>query len=173
MERRRPVSVEERELHGVPALSKTATDQALLLTCIQDLHAGCRAFAERYPRVAEQAQDRALREELSQLVGHAAERAERLRSIDGAADGPENLWMLGILDDADRDTQTIAPGRHLDVALIGGVRKALVAEFVSLETAIALAGKVAQDDVAATLRESRIRLGQFDDTLAALLESTV
>jgi len=149
MERRRTVCVKERELQGVLALSKTETDQALLRTCIQDLFAGCRAFADRYPRVAEQAQNRALRDELNQLVSHAAERAERLRSIDGAADGPANLWMLGILDDADRDTQTIAPGRHLDIALIGGVRKALVAEFVSLETGIALAGRIAQDDVAA------------------------
>lgn len=124
-------------------LSKTATDQALFLTCVQDLYAGSRAFARRYPRVAQQAHSRALREELTELIAHASERAERLHDIDGAVCGPENLWMSGILDDADRDTETIAAGRHLDIALIGGVRKALVAEFVSLETAIALAGKLA------------------------------
>jgi len=80
--------------------------------------------------------------------------------------------MAGILNDADRDVQTIARGRHLDIALIGGVRKALVAELVSVETAIALAGRTGESGIAAILWESRARLGQWDEALAALLATT-
>ncbi|WP_296305532.1 DUF892 family protein [Pseudomonas sp.] len=150
-------------------MSKTDTDPALLRTCIEDLYAGCRAFSKRYPSIARQAHDAQLRKLLEELVDHALERAEKLRGLKSTAEYPENLWMSGILDDADRDTQTIAHGRHLDLALIGGVRKAVVAEFVSIETAIALADATGEADVAKALQEGHERLGEFNERLAALL----
>ena len=150
-------------------MSRTATDRDLLLTCLQDLLAGAQAFAERYPPVADQADDHELRDQLRKLTDHASERAKRLNEIAGAAGGPENLWMSGILDDAGRDVETITKGRHLDLALIGGVRKALVADLVSHETAIALAKTIGDGTVTEKLEEGRKELDQFDKTLAALL----
>ena len=153
-------------------MTKTSNDHDLLITCVQDLYAGCAAFAEKYPPVTQHAQDDLLRDELTRLVACASQRAGRLEVIEEAEGGPENLWMSGILDDANRDIQTIAQGRHLDIALIGGVRKALVAELVSHETAMVLAKKLEQDSILRALQENRTQLSHLDATLAGLLEST-
>ncbi len=47
--------------------------------------------------------------------------------------------MAGILDAADRDARATQAGRLLNIALVGAVRKAMAAQIVSSETAIALA----------------------------------
>ena len=52
---------------------------------------------------------------------------------------PENLWLNGILNDGERDTRPTQPGRLLDIALIGAIRKAKAAEIMPSETVIALA----------------------------------
>ena len=120
-------------------MTKTASRAALLHVAAQDLRAGKRLLAERLPALADAATDA----DLARLIGDGATLAERQRDrIDAAgdlADGPDNLWMAGILDDADRDARSHQPGVLLDVALIGAVRKAKAAEIVSHETAVALA----------------------------------
>jgi hypothetical protein len=83
--------------------------------------------------------------------------------------GDPNLWMAGIIDDAERDTRSIEPGALLDTALIGAVRKAVAADAVSLETALALANAQAMRTVAEQLEAMRDRAGATDRALCGLL----
>lgn len=151
----------------------TSTDQDLLTTCVQDLHAGCTAFAERFPPLIRMIARTDLRDNFHELVAHAAERQQRLERMKEAPEGPANLWMAGMIDDAERDSRTIMPGRLLDIALIGAVRKALVAELVSHETAILLADELEQSDLLVNLVENRDQLRCLDDTLSELLKELV
>ena len=140
-------------------MADTETAQDLLTTCIQDLFAGERDLAARLPAVAAQAKDEILRTALDRVVAHAQAHADKLEESGRAKGGPENIWMRGILDDAERDTQTIAAGPLLDTAMIGAVRKALAAKRVSYETAIAMAEALTERELAVTigqLRESEI-----------------
>ena len=60
--------------------------------------------------------------------------------------GPRNIWLRAVLEDAERDVATTAAGRWRDVALVGAFRKGKQAERVSYETAIALAGHLGRGD---------------------------
>ena len=95
--------------------------------------------------------------------------AARIRAVAAKVTGPENLWMAGILDDAHRDTQQTQPGRLLDIALIGAIRKAKAAEIVSSETAIALAREVDAPDLLAAVTANRTDEIETDRELKACL----
>lgn len=149
-------------------MTLTASMPALLHVALQDLHAGKRLLAERLPALATAARDSALRERIAAEAASAARQADRLAaSIDVA--GPDNLWMAGILDDADRDARSHQPGPILDVALTGAVRKAMAAQIVSEETAIALARVADQPSLAALAEDHRRAAIDADRALAAVL----
>ena len=120
-------------------MGKTSTREQLLTACAQDLHAGEQLLVERLPGIVRHVSDPALRGLLEGQIGQSASQAERLRQTGEDVDGPPNLWMAGIMDDAERDTRSIEAGPLLDVALIGAVRKAKASEIVSYETAVATA----------------------------------
>ena len=96
-------------------------------------------LAGRLPGILYHADDGTLRDILGAQITQSQSQAERLRATGEDVAGPPNLWMAGILDDAERDTQSIVAGPLLDVALIGAIRKAKAAEIVSYETAVATA----------------------------------
>lgn len=123
-------------------MTSIASRPSLLHAAIQDLHAGKLDAAKRLPTLADGARDEALATLLREEAARAGAHAARLAGLGATADGPANLWMRGILDDAERDTRQTEPGRLLDIALIGAVRKAKAAEIVSSETAIALAAAI-------------------------------
>lgn len=120
-------------------MSQTKTREALFTSCVQDLHAGELLLVERLPGILDNAEDSPLRDILKAQISQSQSQAERLRATGEDVAGPPNLWMAGILDDAERDTQSIVPGPLLDVALIGAIRKAKAAEIVSYETAVSTA----------------------------------
>lgn len=130
-------------------MTRTASRAALLHVALQDLHAGKRAQGERLPALADAARDPELRALLTAEVDRVAAQAERLAEAGGDMGGPENLWIAGILDDAERDARSHQPGPLLDIALLGAVRKAKAAEIVSGETALALARAEGQAAIAA------------------------
>lgn len=123
----------------------TSSRAALLHICLQDLRAGKEALAERLPGISAAATDGHLRALLDREVEQADEQGRRLDALGDAGGGPENLWMTGILDDAERDARSHQPGVLLDIALIGAIRKAKAAEIVSTETALALAATEAPE----------------------------
>jgi ferritin-like metal-binding protein YciE len=129
----------------------TSSAAALLHVALQDLYAGKEAQAARLPGLAVQCRDPVLRELVEAEAGRAAKQAARIRAVAANVTGPENLWMAGILDDAERDTKQTQPGRLLDIALIGAARKAKAAEIVSSETAMALACEVDVSDLLAAV----------------------
>ncbi len=135
-------------------MTRTASRAALLHIALQDLHAGKRAQAERLPAIADAARDPALRALLEAEAARAGSQAERL-AAGGDMGGPDNLWIAGILDDAERDARSHQPGPLLDIALVGAVRKAKAAEIVSGETALALARVEAQAAIAAAVAANR------------------
>jgi ferritin-like metal-binding protein YciE len=151
-------------------MSETSTDSDLLLTCVQDLYAACSAFARRFPMIVPFAKSGELRAAFEELVKLAEARGRQLQVTEGATDGPENLWMAGMLDDAVRDTQTVTHGRLLDIALIGAVRKMLVAEFVSTETAIILARQLAREPLTSALAGNHAELRDLDSSLSSVLD---
>jgi ferritin-like metal-binding protein YciE len=132
-----------------------ASGAALLHAAVQDLHAGKRDAAERLPGLAVQARDPELRELLEREAGLAAEQAARLTGAGMDAGGPANLWMAGILDDAERDGRSTEPGRLLDIALVGAIRKAKAAEIVSSDTAVALARELGDGGLLAAVEANR------------------
>lgn len=124
--------------------------------CVQDHCAAARLAARHLPAVAATAGDA-----LAPLVWSVAQefdgRPDEFARMVDSLDGPENLWMAGIMDDSLRDTRTIDKGPLLDIAIVGAVRKALGADEVSLETAIGLAQALERTDDEACLRAMRER----------------
>lgn len=136
-------------------MTRTSSKAALLHIAAQDLHAGKLLLRDRLPALAEAATDTALRQLIAEDATLADAQAGRLATAAGDMAGPANLWMTGILDDAERDADSHQPGPILDVALIGAIRKAKAAEIVSSETAIALAGETGQDAILAAVTANR------------------
>ena len=152
-------------------MSKTGSREELLEVCIRDLHAGRRLAAERLPCVAEQAGP-ALTPVVEGLVRALRAEAGEFETLGIDLDGPPNLWMAGIMDDSERDTRSTVQGRLLDIAIIGAVRKAVAADAVSLETALALAEWLARRSLAEMLAAMRQRCRDTDGALRGLLQET-
>ncbi len=150
-----------------------ASPRALLVLALQDLFDAEAAQVERLPRLREHVRDEAL----DRLIGEDADRsaaqhgtlAAIVSGLGADPDGPRNIWQRGILDDADNDTETVARGPLLDIALAGALRKAKQAERVSYETALALAERLGRDADATRLRAIRDEEQSADDALAELL----
>ncbi|WP_305097615.1 DUF892 family protein [Croceibacterium aestuarii] len=153
-------------------MSRTASQDELLRVCVQDLHAARRTAADRLPGVTRHAGTE-LAEKLGRLGADFADEAERFEASGLSLDGPDNIWMAGVMDDAERDTRSIEPGPLLDIALIGALRKGIMADAVSLETALELAQVLGQQELAASLQEMRERAGSSDAAMAALLRDIV
>ena len=156
-------------------MTKTASRAALLHVAVQDLHAGKREQAHRLPGIAQPARDPVLRDLLLAEIVRVGTQAARLAEAGGDMDGPANLWIAGILDDAERDAGSHEPGPLLDVALVGAVRKAKAAEIVSAETALALARADGLHAIEAAVIANRAEEVASDralkERLAALLPS--
>ena len=150
-------------------MTRTSSRAALLRVCIQDLHAGKRLQAERLGGLARHASEPALQRMLEEEIARAGAQAERLAELGVDVEGPDNLWMSGILDDAERDTRSVEPGHLLDVAVLGAVRKAKASEIVSSETAIALAEALDMANLGAAVHANRAEEVASDRMLRALL----
>lgn len=149
-------------------MASTESKDDLLQACIQDLHAARGVAAARLPRVAA-AVGPELAPILRTLERDFAAEAEQLEATGHDLDGPENLWMAGVMDDAERDTRTIASGPLLDTALIGAIRKGLAADEVSLETGVAVARSLGKERDGELLEQMRERSAQSDGRLRQLL----
>ena len=132
-----------------------ASAASLLHAAVQDMLAGKRDAAARLPGIAKRARSSALREVLDDEVARAEAQAARMKAAGLDSAGPKNLWMAGILDDAERDGRSTEPGRLLDIALVGAVRKAMAAQTVSSETALALAAEVGDAGLATVVALNR------------------
>lgn len=150
-------------------MDKTDDAESLLATALQDMLAGERLLADHLPGIAAHASAASLGEALSREIERARRQADALAGDARAEGGPPNLWMQGIVDDAQRDTATIDAGPLLDAALVGAVRKALAAKHVSYETAVALAERLNEPALAALLRRCRDEEAASDHRLAAIL----
>jgi ferritin-like metal-binding protein YciE len=144
-------------------MAKTHRLDDLLTEAVQDLAAAARLTVARWPRIADKADDTALRDSFDAVTAAAREQVEALEASGRGEGGPENLWMAGILDDAKRDARSNARGPVRDTALIGAVRKGLAATIVSYGTALALAKGNAP--LARMLRAQRTRVRALDRTL--------
>ena len=146
----------------------------LLHVALEDLHAGKIVQAQRLPDLAAKCSDACLVDLVRREAVRVTDQANRIREAGVNVAEPKNLWMTGILDDAERDTRQTQPGRLLDIALIGAFRKAKAAEIVSSETAMALAGVLGTGDlltlIAAHRAEEMETDRQLRERLAALSE---
>lgn len=150
-------------------MATTATMGELLQSCVQDLHAARRVAIERLPAIIEAAGPD-LRAILQNLRDDYAAQAREFEATEHALEGPENLWMAGVMDDAERDTQSIVRGVLLDVALVGAVRKGVAADAVSLETAVAVARSLGRESDAGLAQRMRDTAASFDERLRLLLQ---
>jgi ferritin-like metal-binding protein YciE len=149
-------------------MTQTASAASLLHAACQDLHAGKRLQVERLPKIAD-----AAGEALAQLIRDETARAEaQARRIEAAGvdtAGPRNLWMAGVLDDAERDSRSHQAGRLRDIALVGALRKGKAAEIVSGDTALALAAETGDAGLAEVVAANRAEEIATDRALATLL----
>ena len=83
----------------------------LLKTAAHDLRAGADLYAARAPGIADKAADEDLRRLLDETVDRARTHAAVIGRSGLDKGGDDNLWMAGILDDAERDTKTIEAGQ--------------------------------------------------------------
>jgi hypothetical protein len=146
-------------------VTRIASTDSLLHAAIQDLHAGASDQARRLP--ADAARDDELVALLSTERRRSAERATRLEGTGLNTSGPANLWMAGVLDDAERDAKGTEPGRLLDIALAGAIRKGKAAEVVACDTALALVG----DDqaIAEAVATFQAESSETDQALLAII----
>ena len=149
-------------------MGDTDTELALQELCLWDLAEGCRALHGRLPAIAGSADDEILRAQLDGAAEEADDRAKRLEPLTGR-EGPDNVWMAGILDDGERDTQSIACGVLLDIALIGAVRKALHAEIASIHTAHAVAIGRGDDRAVGVIERNHADIEDRDASLSETL----
>ena len=141
-----------------------------LQLCMWDVAAGARQLVRRLPELAQHAESSALQLTLHEMASVAGMCADRLFMSGGKHSGPDNLWMAGILDDADRDTQMIDHGPLLDLAIVGAVRKALQAKLAATETARAAARALKDSSTTAALQLSQAAAEVHDRRLADLLD---
>jgi ferritin-like metal-binding protein YciE len=155
-------------------MADTLTPHALLIVALQDLHDAELAWIERSADLQRNASYRT-GTYLAEEARAAQAQAERLKSaiaaLDGDVQGPRNIWLRAILDDAARDADTIAPGPLRDTALVGAFRKGKQAERVSYETAIGLARRMNCDALVRTLTISRDEEARTDAALVILLDA--
>lgn len=152
-------------------MARTASRDDLLQVCIQDLYAARVLGAQRLGAVSAAAGP-VLARLVARLQRELAGEAEQLERSGTDLAGPENLWMAGIMDDAERDTRSIAPGALLDTAIVGAVRKAIAADAVSLETAVVLARALARHDLGDLLDAMRRRRRSDEEALRRQLHET-
>ena len=150
-------------------MTQTASAAGLLHAAIQDLHAAKRLQVDRLPKIAQVAGDR-LAALIAEEVARAEEQARRIDAAGVDTSGPENLWMAGILDDAERDSRSHQAGRLRDIALVGAIRKGKAAEIVSSETALALAAETRNAALAEVVGANRDEEIAGDRALKALLD---
>ena len=122
-------------------MEKLRNQTDLLDLCLWDLAEGTRRVAEILPSVLEQVCNQSLKLLLQELLDEVISRSKKYFESSRSAEGPSNLWVTGLVEDACRDLQSIPHGRLLDMAIIGSTRKMLGAETASIETALALAGE--------------------------------
>ena len=153
---------------GSAIMTQTSSAASLLHAAVQDLHAAKRLQVGRLPKIARAAGDR-----LAALIAGEITLVEaQLRRIEAAGvstAGPNNLWMAGVLDDAERDAKSHQAGRLRDIALVGALRKGKAAEIVSDETALALAAETGDPAIEAVVRANREEEIASDRALKALL----
>jgi ferritin-like metal-binding protein YciE len=151
-------------------MTQTSSAASLLHAAVQDLHGAKRLQVERLPKLVD-----AAGEELGLLIREEAARADvQARRIEDAGvdtSGPKNLWMAGVLDDAERDATSHQAGRLRDIALVGALRKGKAAEIVSDETALALAIMTADAALAAVVRANFDEEIETDRALKAMLKT--
>jgi ferritin-like metal-binding protein YciE len=151
-------------------MTSTASAAALLHVALQDLHAGKMEQVRRLPAISAGCSDAVLAECLRTEAANVAVQAERLLKVGGDMEGPSNLWMRGILNDAERDARHTQRGRLLDIALTGAIRKAKAAEIVSSETAQGLATGLGLDDISLAVEANRQDEIAADRRLKACLD---
>ena len=154
-------------------MADVGTTRDLLILALQDLSDAESAMIERLPQVRRHAKDPAFAEVISGDERLSVEQRDSLktilRALDAPPDGPRNIWLRAILDDADNDAATIAAGVLLDIALVGALRKGKQSERVSYETAIRLAARLDLPDAVARLTAIRDEEAATDTALAEIL----
>ncbi len=152
-------------------MADTDTPRALLIVALQDLHDAETAWVERSGALQHNASYRIgtyLAEEARTAQAQAGRLTSAIAALNGKVEGPPNIWLRAILDDAARDADTIAAGPLRDTALVGAFRKGKQAERVSYETAIGLARRMHHDDLVRTLTVSRDEEARIDAALVLL-----
>jgi hypothetical protein len=150
-------------------MTRISSGASLFHAAVQDLHAGFTDQAKRLPLDGHDPQlVKILRDEREAAI----RRATDLIDLGLNPDGPVNLWMKGVLDDAERDTRSTEPGALLDIALAGAIRKGKVAEVAACDTALALgptANSVQIVDLVAVIRcESQAAAGALLEVIQRL-----
>ena len=147
--------------------------RGLLLDCVRDLYAAETEAADRYPSLVEAVAGLELK---AVVEAHRVRGREHARRLEAIADllgesvkGPASKWAEGILDDAEHDTRTVAPGPLLDAALIGALRKLEHAEIVSYETAVGVARAMGLAEVVRLLEQTHAEERVMDARLVPLL----
>jgi ferritin-like metal-binding protein YciE len=157
-------------------MTQTSTTAELFIVAIQDLLDAKQAWIERSDALGEHAGKGImtfLADQHSQAETHTQRLTEVLRERGAALQGPPNIWLRAILDDATRDAKTIMAGELRDIALCGAFRKGKQSERVSYETAIHLAGRLADAQARATLNACRDDEIEADARLEQLLVALI
>lgn len=148
---------------------KSRREYDLLHLCLQDLTSGKAQLGPLLSELPPKCEHPALVEQIEALAARNSRQHDRLERTGYELDGPDNIWMKGIVDDARRDVDSEDRGWSRDVALVGALRKAFAAQFVSTETALAIAQQLGEYHAIQALTQNRSEEVAACATLGALL----
>ncbi len=151
--------------------------RGLMIDCVQDLYANETRTIKLLPAIMDGVTAPELKAALQEHQKQSQKQAQRLERIAGTlgeeANGPKCIWAGGILEDAQRDIRSVAPGPLLDAALAGAVRKLEQSEVVSYETALGVARAMGLIEAAQLLEQTHGEEQAMDARLRAILESVL
>lgn len=154
-------------------MADVATSQQLLIDALQDLHDAERALVERLDGIADAVEDDGVAANFREISAAASGRVETVAALANqlgdSANGADNIWMRSVLDDAERDIETVTAGRLRDIALVGALRKGVQSARVSYETVVMLGPVAGEDMAAARCKDFCADYAQSDDRLREAL----
>lgn len=154
-------------------MAKVTSLHDLMIECLRDLREGEADTLKRFGAVVDAVQDPGTLAALQQRLTDARHRADSLDALGKALDtdprGEANVWMRGMIDDAEGDMKTEEPGPLLDLALIGAVRKMVNASLVSYETAVAVADRLGNTEASTVFQTARQQEQAAEQALRAAL----
>lgn len=151
--------------------------QELMVVGLQDLFDGENKAVAAYPQLIQSVTNPQLKQAFEQHMQQSQTQADRLQQLAQqmgiSAQGEECVAIQGLIQEAQKKVQMVAPGPVLDAALIGAAQKIEHLEIAGYGTARTLAQQLGQMDAVQVLEGILREEKATDEKLTQIAESQV